>query len=32
VFEPYPEVIARIMEKIVAFDQAIEDFKVRGEW
>lgn len=32
VFEPYPETIARIMEKIVAFDQAIEEFKLRGEW
>lgn len=32
VFDPYPETISMIMEKIVAFDQQIEDMKKRGEW
>lgn len=30
VFAPYPETIARIMDKIIIFDQAIEEMKVRG--
>lgn len=30
VFNPYPEGIARIMEKIIMFDQAIEEMKERG--
>jgi hypothetical protein len=30
VFNPYPETIARIMEKIIMFDQAIEEMKERG--
>lgn len=32
VFEPFPETIARIMDKIVTFDQAIEELKVKGAW
>lgn len=30
VFHPYPEAIERIMEKIVEFDQVIEEMKERG--
>lgn len=29
-FKPYPQAIERIMNKIVMFDQAIEDMKARG--
>lgn len=32
VFIPFPETIARIMDKIVTFDQAIEELKERGAW
>lgn len=32
VFEPYGEVIERIMETIIYFDKQIEEFKERGEW
>lgn len=32
VFTPYPETIARIMEKIVSFDLMIEELKERGAW
>jgi hypothetical protein len=32
VFEPFPETISMIMEKIVTFDQAIEEMKARGAW
>lgn len=32
VFHPYPETISMIMEKIVTFDQAIEEMKERGAW
>lgn len=29
-FEPYPETISHIMDKIVMFDQTIEDMKMKG--
>jgi Protein of unknown function (DUF2800) len=29
---PFPEAIARIMEKIVTFDQMIEELKLKGAW
>lgn len=32
IFKPFPETIAMIMDKIVMFDQAIEELKVRGAW
>jgi hypothetical protein len=32
VFKPYPETISMIMDKIVSFDQQIEELKVRGAW
>jgi len=32
VFKPYPETIAMIMEKIVVFDQVIEEMKEGGSW
>ena len=32
VFVPFPETIARIMEKIVLFDQQIEELKEKGAW
>ena len=32
VFKPYPETISMIMDKIVMFDQQIEELKVRGAW
>lgn len=32
VFMPYPQAIARIMEKIIMFDQAIEEIKAKGVW
>lgn len=32
VFEPFSETIARIMEKIVMFDQKIEEIKTKGAW
>lgn len=31
-FEPFPETIARIMDKIVMFDQQIEELKTKGGW
>ncbi len=31
-YEPFPETISEIMNKIVMFDQAIEELKVKGEW
>ncbi len=32
VFHPYPETISMIMEKIVQFDQSIEEMKAKGAW
>lgn len=32
IFTPWPEMIERIMTKIVEFDQAIEEMKERGAW
>jgi hypothetical protein len=32
IFEPFPETIAMIMEKIVMFDQQIEELKMKGAW
>ncbi len=32
IYEPFPETISAVMNKIVMFDQAIEELKVRGEW
>lgn len=31
-FTPYPETISMLMDKIVMFDQAIEELKTKGAW
>ncbi len=32
VFDPFPETISMIMDKIVTFDQVIEEMKAKGAW